>query len=955
MSSSRVEGKPPVNRRYLKPNPNSNDGPDTLKTPKSGTKVSEPKSLPEVWESQRSTHESKIHLTNPGADSFGSRRRSNWSANQLRRSVSHSNVVDQQGNQGRTTPSIRFSYSQPDMTKSRPPSRESKDGSIYESRAPSILATNSVVGSYDTSDKPQTSYSNGTTGSRVAVAPSTKSGRSQSSLGHALGPRSYNPRYDKESLLSPEVRSRSAASFNSTEVMPRPAPQSSNPSFNASRSMVNSQSELNSNVSGKKSFDFGNDSTTMTNSTVGRQTVGKPTTDSKKSISFKQPLTEQYSESQSAAMTLSPKVDHGNANRSVAVSQTASYVHSNNSNPSSVVPSSNPNVASRLSTSSMGGTSAPSSKTHVSSRQSALSMGPGTGGNSNAPGINYDSTASGAGSNPPVGSRFSQPSNGATNSSIGQPSNTHVGSRLSQESLSGASQSVSPQNRVTTYHRGSWASQDGGRSSGRVIGSSDMGGSVKNDSSSKSIYESRSYVSKSITHVGSKSSLSSKPPLASAKPTSSSGSRGRGSAPGSSGTGEYARPATESSKPSGKQSSRGSTYNVPSAAASGSTAPDDAKASRSSGSVKSKSSFRGGGGGGGGSEGGGGGGGGSASRGSGGGGGGGGAGSASKGYASEADADSMGAGGDRGSQYSSAGGGANCERRPSLPAYAKPSTTLMRGGDVDILTPRRTLLTCQGDLRLVGRPGAPCIQSKPFHQYNQTPATKPNPWAPESCGAPWCETPASPWCPSPAATEEIFPEDLEMSYLQDEHLKLLSDYQAFFQQQFSFVRALEHARTPHSWDDARIVEVKSMEHVEYYINKVRRTGNALHSRVMTIFYKIYTGCEVHFNNLLSFYENFLSPVGLTRSERRQVVSKLNELKFLLSKRYNFFNLRVSYPHQQVFRLSVDEAKRLYGGAVSYLPILLDQLDNTRIIMDHIMKSRRNQVPPYLSAPPYYMR
>ena len=782
---------------------------------------------------------------------------------------------------------------------------DSKDGSsfIYESRAPSILATNSAVGSFDATQGPPSNFSSG---SRMAMTPSSRpgssvSGRSRSSIGHASRMRSNDGanRLNKLTLLSPNVRAKSAASFNSgNETMPRPTPQPSlsSSALNGTRSSASSKAPSVSeqtSASGKRSFGFGNES----NATP----VTKNTADSRKSISFKQPPAEAYSESQSASMTLTPKVDHGNAGRSVSVSQTASYVQNN------------------------GATQQPRSQ----DSQDGL--------NAKTPSVKYSSNTLGTPSSGHV-----PPS--SYNKTAGPVNATHIGSRLSQDSPSansvgGVSQNASPQSRATTFHRGSWSSDYGSGQNDSEVYSVKAG----SKSSSQPVYESKSYVLKTMTHVGAKSSLSSKPPLAASKASSTSGSnqtrsskanKSRVSGKGNTyaaGSSELAKSDTQSSRQIKQSSLKSSTYEIGGGGPSASVASSDDRMSRSSGSVKQKGSNGFAGGGGGGVRGGGG----IVGTGS-----GGGYGGASRGYASEADADSMGAGGDR-NRY----GSVARERRISLPAHAKPSTTLMRGGDVDILTPRRTSLTCHGDLLLLGRPNAPPVPAKPFTMYNVTPATKMNPWI---------EPAWTCWSPCADSSECLFHE-MEMNSLQEQHMALLRDYQAFFQQQFSFVRALEHARSPHHWDDARIVEVRCMEHVAYYINKVKRSGNALHLRVMTVFYKIYTGCKVHFNNLFNFFENFSTPMGLTRSERSQVVSKLNELKFTLSKKYNFFNLRVAYPHQQVFRLSVEEAKRLYGGAVSYLPIVLDLLDNTRTTMNHIMKSKKLQpMPSYASAPPHFM-
>ena len=187
--------------------------------------------------------------------------------------------------------------------------------------------------------------------------------------------------------------------------------------------------------------------------------------------------------------------------------------------------------------------------------------------------------------------------------------------------------------------------------------------------------------------------------------------------------------------------------------------------------------------------------------------------------------------------------------------------------------------------------------------------------------------------------------ELEQDRLYNEYASILDEYQNFFQQQFSFVRALEHARRPFSWDDAGCVEIRCMENVECYLHRLSQTGNALFARVMHLFFRLFRRCEIHFNNLLKFYQVFIVPNAPHDVNRSQALRNLNELKELLHRKFQFYDLRVSNPHQQVLRLSVDESKVHYGGAVSYLPIVLDVLDQTRSLMSHVIDNTLDHLDP----------
>ena len=136
-----------------------------------------------------------------------------------------------------------------------------------------------------------------------------------------------------------------------------------------------------------------------------------------------------------------------------------------------------------------------------------------------------------------------------------------------------------------------------------------------------------------------------------------------------------------------------------------------------------------------------------------------------------------------------------------------------------------------------------------------------------------------------------------------------------------------------------------MENVETYLHRLSFTGNTLHQRVVHLFYRLYKLCESHYSNLLRFFQTFIAPYTPHNLNKSQTLRNLNELRDLLHRRYHFYDLRVNNPHQQVLRLSVNESKSVFGGAVSYLPVVLDILDQTRVLMFHTIESTVRMLDP----------
>uniref|UniRef100_A0A8C4X807 Sperm acrosome associated 9 n=1 Tax=Erpetoichthys calabaricus TaxID=27687 RepID=A0A8C4X807_ERPCA len=134
--------------------------------------------------------------------------------------------------------------------------------------------------------------------------------------------------------------------------------------------------------------------------------------------------------------------------------------------------------------------------------------------------------------------------------------------------------------------------------------------------------------------------------------------------------------------------------------------------------------------------------------------------------------------------------------------------------------------------------------------------------------------------------------------------------QRFRQQQFTFITALERTRER---AQQRTKPISSIAQVQCCLDEYCQ--NATDRRVLSLFLEI-----VHdLNGLLQQTEN-----QFTAASNQQIES-LEECKRLLNPNNDLSRLRARYPHDEVNRLSCDEARNYYGGVVSLIPIILDHL------------------------------
>ncbi|XP_066568754.1 sperm acrosome-associated protein 9 [Amia ocellicauda] len=126
----------------------------------------------------------------------------------------------------------------------------------------------------------------------------------------------------------------------------------------------------------------------------------------------------------------------------------------------------------------------------------------------------------------------------------------------------------------------------------------------------------------------------------------------------------------------------------------------------------------------------------------------------------------------------------------------------------------------------------------------------------------------------------------------------------FKQQQFTFVAALERSR---ELAHDRTKPVSSVAQVQNYLEN--HCSNATDRRVLALFLDIVN----ELSGTLQLLEA-RSPVGVPVDDR------LDACRTLLSPSTDIAGLRAHYPHDELNRLSCDEARNYYGGVVSLLPL-----------------------------------
>ncbi|NXH23640.1 SACA9 protein, partial [Myiagra hebetior] len=139
--------------------------------------------------------------------------------------------------------------------------------------------------------------------------------------------------------------------------------------------------------------------------------------------------------------------------------------------------------------------------------------------------------------------------------------------------------------------------------------------------------------------------------------------------------------------------------------------------------------------------------------------------------------------------------------------------------------------------------------------------------------------------------------------------KIEHNYKLFQQQQFSFVRALEHTR-----EEAHdlIRPVSSITQVQCY--KDHHCYNSTDRRILNMFISICNDLRNLCQKLETVHPGDSVSNGL-----------LEKCKVLLNDSNDFTAIRATYPHGVVNYLSLEEARHRYGGVVSLIPIVIDSM------------------------------
>ncbi|NXF09600.1 SACA9 protein, partial [Smithornis capensis] len=134
-------------------------------------------------------------------------------------------------------------------------------------------------------------------------------------------------------------------------------------------------------------------------------------------------------------------------------------------------------------------------------------------------------------------------------------------------------------------------------------------------------------------------------------------------------------------------------------------------------------------------------------------------------------------------------------------------------------------------------------------------------------------------------------------------------YKLFQQQQFTFIRALDHTR-----EEARdlIKPVRSIVQVQCY--RDHHCFNSTDRRILNMFISICNDLRNLCQKLESVHPGDHVTNGL-----------LERCKVLLNDSNDLSAIRATYPHGVVNHLSFHEARYYYGGVVSLLPVVIDLL------------------------------
>ncbi|XP_022108789.1 sperm acrosome-associated protein 9-like [Acanthaster planci] len=167
-----------------------------------------------------------------------------------------------------------------------------------------------------------------------------------------------------------------------------------------------------------------------------------------------------------------------------------------------------------------------------------------------------------------------------------------------------------------------------------------------------------------------------------------------------------------------------------------------------------------------------------------------------------------------------------------------------------------------------------------------------------------------------------------MDGLKNDVARLRERYKTLQQQQFTFVAALEHSRS-----DAfeRTKPVRTITQVKQMYD---RSKNATDRRAMRQWLDLLNDL----GNILRSMEN----VAGSSAKEGSIGLALDRWKVLLSPNHDLSDLRAKYPHQEVNHLSCAEARVLFGGVVSLVPLIFDQAHRA---LSDMAKRAKEYAPP----------
>ncbi|KAM9446095.1 sperm acrosome-associated protein 9 [Clarias gariepinus] len=134
-------------------------------------------------------------------------------------------------------------------------------------------------------------------------------------------------------------------------------------------------------------------------------------------------------------------------------------------------------------------------------------------------------------------------------------------------------------------------------------------------------------------------------------------------------------------------------------------------------------------------------------------------------------------------------------------------------------------------------------------------------------------------------------------------------HRLFKQQQFSFIAALERSRE-HAHQ--RTQRVSTVTQVQRYMT--HHCNNATDRRIFSLFLDIMDSLKAALQTSESF-----------PSAQDHLSEALDTCRSVFSPDFNFSQLQAHYPHDEVNRLSCNEARNYYSGVVSVIPVTLDLL------------------------------